>query len=154
MTTHPFAAHPTTPESTTSHPMDISPKPVAFAQPYLDGLTQGQIRFQQCTACGQAQIFAHDACTHCASDQLVWKTSTGHGCVFAVTIVSRAPSDAFRALAPYTLVVVEMQEGARVMGHAQAGIKIGDQVIAEYFEHAGHTLIRFELINSYWNKHV
>ena len=61
-----------------------------------------------------------------------------------MTIVARAPSDAFRALAPYTLVVVEMEEGARVMGHAVPGVRIDDPVAANYFVHQGQTSIRFE----------
>lgn len=124
--------------------MTIEHTPASLAQPYLDGLARHEIRFQHCTACGQAQTFAHDACQHCGAESLVWKTSSGRGRIYAATIVSRAPSDAFRALAPYTLVVVEMQEGARIMGHADPGTEIGDSVVASFFVHQGQTLIRFE----------
>ncbi len=124
--------------------MTIDKTPAALAQPYIDGLSLNQIRFQYCTACARAQTFAHDACQYCGSEQLTWNTSTGRGRVHAVTIVARAPSDVFRALAPYTLVVVEMEEGARVMGHAQPGVRIDDLVNAKYFFHQGQTLIRFE----------
>lgn len=119
---------------------------VSLAQPYNDGLMRHQILYQHCSACGKAQTFAHDACQHCGAQGLVWKTSCGRGRIHAVTIVSRAPSDAFRALAPYTLVVVELEEGARVMGHAEPGVKISDAVIAGFFVHQGQTLIRFEKI--------
>lgn len=124
--------------------MSTEHMPASLAQPYLDGLVHHQIRFQSCTTCGRAQTFAHDACEHCGAERLEWKTSSGRGRVHAVTVVSRAPSDAFRALAPYTLVVVEMQEGARVMGHAAAGVRIGESVVASYFDHLGQNLIRFE----------
>ena len=124
--------------------MAIEHTPVSLAQPYLDGLARHEIRFQHCTACGQAQTFAHDACQHCGDESLVWKTSSGRGRIYAATIVARAPSDAFRPLAPYTLVVVEMEEGARIMGHADPGIEIGDSVVASFFVHQGQTLIRFE----------
>ena len=118
--------------------------PVSLAQPYLDGLAINEIRFQHCIVCGQAQTFAHDACQHCGAETLVWKTSSGRGRVYAATVVARAPSDAFRPLAPYTLVVVEMEEGARIMGHAVPGVKIDDSVVASFFVHQGQTLIRFE----------
>jgi uncharacterized OB-fold protein len=116
----------------------------SLAQPYIDGLTHHQIRFQYCTACAHAQTFAHDACQHCGAESLIWKTSSGRGRVYAATIVARAPSDAFRPLAPYTLVVVEMEEGARIMGHAVPGVQIEDRVVASFFVHQGQTLIRFE----------
>ena len=124
--------------------MTMEQTPVSLAQPYLDGLTHHQIRFQHCTTCGYAQTFAHDACQHCGAESLVWKTSSGRGRIYAATIVARAPSDAFRPLAPYTLVVVEMQEGARIMGHAVPGVQIDDPVVASFFIHQGQTLIRFE----------
>jgi uncharacterized OB-fold protein len=59
--------------------------------------------------------------------------------------VGRAPSDAFRPLAPYTLVIGALDEGARVMGHATSSIKIGERVVATFFEHLGETLIKFEI---------
>lgn len=117
--------------------------PVSLSQPYLDGLAQQQIQYQHCGACHQSQTLVHDACRHCGSEQLSWKVSSGLGTVYAATVVGRAPSDAFRPLAPYTLVIVTMEEGARVMGHARPGVKIGDRVQAGYFEHQGQMLIRF-----------
>ena len=124
--------------------MTIENTPVSLAQPYIDGLASNEIRFQQCTTCGHAQTFAHDACQHCGAESLVWKMSSGRGRIYAATIVARAPSDVFRPLAPYTLVVVEMEEGARIMGHADPGVRIGDRVVASFFVHQGQTLIRFE----------
>lgn len=116
----------------------------SLAQPYVDGLLHCLIRFQTCGACGRAQTLAHDACQHCGAEQLSWSDSAGLGTVHAVTVVGRAPSDAFRPLAPYTLVIVTLDEGARVMGHATPGIKIGERVVAGFFVHLGQTLIRFE----------
>jgi uncharacterized OB-fold protein len=116
----------------------------SLAQPYLEGLTEHVLRYQQCTACSRAQTFAHDACQFCGAEALVWLTSTGRGHVHAVTVVGRAPSDAFRSLAPYTLVVVTLEEGARLMGHATPGVQIGDAVTATFFKHLDQTLVRFE----------
>ena len=49
----------------------------------------------------------------------------------------------FRALAPYTLAIVELDEGPRLMGHAVPGVAIGDRVRAEFFAFAGRKLVRF-----------
>ena len=123
-----------------------APPVQSLAQPYVDGLAHCQIRFQTCSACGRAQTLAHDACQYCGAEQLSWSDSAGLGAVHAVTVVGRAPSDAFRPLAPYTLVIVTLDEGARVMGHATPGIRIGERVIAGFFDHQGQKLIRFETI--------
>ncbi|MNR52822.1 hypothetical protein D3C85_1727350 [compost metagenome] len=61
----------------------------------------------------------------------------------AVTVVARAPSEAFRCLAPYTLVLAQLVEGPRLMAHAAPDVQIGDRVQAHFFEHAGQPLVRF-----------
>ena len=63
--------------------------------------------------------------------------------MYSVTTVARAPSDEFRPLAPYSLAIVELDEGPRLMGHATGGARIGDRVIAEFFDFGERRLIRF-----------
>jgi len=63
--------------------------------------------------------------------------------LYATTVVTRAPSEEFRALAPYTIAIVELDEGPRLMGHARAGVAIGDRVVAGYFTFGGRNLVRF-----------
>ena len=115
-----------------------------IAQPYVEGLSQGELKYQRCAACGVAQKLARMVCAGCGSPSLEWRNSAGLGTVYAVTLVSRAPSDVFRPLAPYTLVLVDLDEGARRMGHAEPGIAIGERVSAVFFEHDGRTLLRFQ----------
>lgn len=111
---------------------------------FTDGLRDGVLRYQHCTACGGAQTLARYACQHCGErGSLHWRDAAGMATVCAVTEVARAPSDEFRALAPYTLVLVQLDEGPRLMAHATAGVRIGDRVRAGFFEHQGRTLVRF-----------
>jgi hypothetical protein len=111
--------------------------------PYVDGLTLGVLRYQHCVGCGHAQRLAHHACERCGSDRLQWREAGGGGTVYAVSEVARVPSASFRALLPFTLVLVDLDEGARVMAHAEPGVAIGDRVVAGFFEHAGRPLLRF-----------
>ena len=115
----------------------------ALAAPFVEGLAHHELRFQRCTACGTAQTLARYACAHCGNETLAWETARGTATLHAVTVVSRAPSDAFRALAPYTLVIAQLDEGPRLMAHADPGARIGDRVTAGFFMHDGRTLIRF-----------
>ena len=113
------------------------------ARPFVEGLAEGELRYQSCADCGAAQTLAHYASQHCGGESLAWRTSEGVGVVYAVTEVKRAPSDEYRALAPYTLVIVEREEGARLMGHATPGVAIGQRVRAGFFEHQDRQLVRF-----------
>lgn len=115
----------------------------ALAAPFVEGLAQHTLRFQSCTACGHAQTLARYACANCASTRLDWKTARGTATVHSVTVVSRAPSDEFRELAPYTLVLVTLDEGPRLMAHATPGVRIGERVAAGFFAHHGRVLVRF-----------
>ena len=115
----------------------------ALAAPFIEGLARHEIRLQRCTKCGTAQTLARYACAHCGCESLTWETSRGAATLYAVTVVSRAPSDAFRALAPYTLVIAQLDEGPRLMAHGDADARIGDRVSAGFFEHDGRTLVCF-----------
>ena len=111
--------------------------------PFAEGLQLGEIRYQACVACGSAQTLARYACRACGSAELQWRTASGAGRVYSVTTVARAPSDEFRPLAPYALAIVELDEGPRLMGHATHDARIGDRVIAEFFDFGERRLVRF-----------
>lgn len=114
----------------------------ALTQPYEAGLQAGVVRYQVCTGCGKAQTLARYACIDCQATTLQWQDACGLGTVRAVTEVTRAPSEEFKALAPYTLVLVELQEGFRLMAHGQAGVRIGQRVQCTFFTLAGRTLLQ------------
>ncbi|KQP37147.1 Zn-ribbon domain-containing OB-fold protein [Pseudorhodoferax sp. Leaf274] len=111
--------------------------------PFTDGLAQGQLRYQCCEDCGAPQTLSRLACTACGSQRLAWREASGRGTVLAASVVNRAPSDTFRPLVPYTLVLVELAEGPRVVGHALPGTGIGDRVRAGTFPHESRSLLRF-----------
>ena len=113
------------------------------AAPFVEGLGRREVRYQACTACGHAQTLARHACSQCGATALEWRRAAGSGTVYSSTVVMRAPSQAFRALAPYTIVIVELDEGCRVMGHAEPGVAIGDRVEAGFFDFDQRTLLRF-----------
>jgi uncharacterized protein len=115
-----------------------------LSAPFAEGLQRGEIRYQGCSTCGAAQTLARYACRACGSTELQWRTASGAGRVYSVTIVARAPSDEFRPLAPYALAIVELDEGPRLMGHASRDARIGDRVIAGFFDFGGRRLIRFD----------
>jgi uncharacterized OB-fold protein len=114
------------------------------ASPFAQGLANGVLRYQRCGACGQALTGLRFACTSCGSVQLAWCDAAGSGTVFSVSTVHRAPTDAWRALVPYTLVLVDLDEGPRVMAHGAPGLAIGARVLAQPVVLAGQALVRFE----------
>lgn len=95
-----------------------------------DCWTRGGHRFvyQHCGACGRQWLFMRDFCPHCGARDHLFRAAAGTGTVSATTLVHRAPDDAFRAIAPYRLVLVELDEGLRLMAHADVDVAVGDRV--------------------------
>lgn len=111
---------------------------------YAQGLAAGVLRYQRCAGCGAAQTGQRFACAACGNSQLDWCDAAGTGTVFAVSTVHRAPTEAWRTLAPYTLVLVDLDEGPRVMAHGAPGLVIGARVVAQPVVLAAQALVRFE----------
>jgi uncharacterized protein len=102
------------------------------------------ITFQQCSVCEHTWYFHRSFCPSCGHATPTTVTSTGLGTVHATTLVHRAPSDEFRAVAPYRIVLVDAVEGFRMMGHGDLALTIGDQVRCSIRNIAGRWLPYFE----------
>ena len=109
---------------------------------WIDG--GADVVFQQCSACHHVWYFRRSFCPGCGHAAPSTLTSTGLGSVHASTLVQRAPSDAFRAIAPYRLVLVDMAEGFRMMGHADPSLTIGERVRCRVKTIAGRVLPYFD----------
>ncbi len=115
-----------------------------YAQHFWTGCSKGELRYQRCADCDHVQFFPRNLCLHCHSDRVEWQTSTGIGTIYSITRVERAPTDEFRALVPYAIALVDLDEGVRIMAHANAALKIGDKGRVTFFSHNNRSLPRFE----------
>ena len=115
-----------------------------LAQHFWTGCSEGKLYYQRCADCHHAQFFPRSHCLHCDSDRVDWHAATGIGTIFSVTRVERAPTDEFRALAPYAIALVDLDEGVRIVAHANLALKIGDKVRVTFFNHHNRALARFE----------
>ncbi len=106
-----------------------------------------QMRFQRCLDCLHVRYFRRSFCPDCGSRQYSSHTSNGLGLVHATTVVHRASSAEFRAIAPYLIVLADMDEGFRIMAHAQPDIAIGDRIRCTFREVAGRLLPYVEIGN-------
>ena len=91
------------------------------------GCAAGELRYQCCSACGRAQFPPRPFCAGCGAAPR-WEVSAGRGTVYTLTTVARAPTPEFAALAPYDIVLIDLDEGFRMMAHAEPGLAIGARV--------------------------
>jgi uncharacterized OB-fold protein len=104
----------------------------------------GDIHHLRCNNCGHGWYFARTFCPRCGSTDVVTKAASGKGVVHAVTVVDRAPTPEMKALAPYTLVMVDADEGFRLMAHGEPGLSIDDRVVGGTVERAGRSIPFFK----------
>jgi uncharacterized protein len=102
------------------------------------------IAYQACGACGARWYFRRTFCPRCGHAPPQDRAASGAGTVHAVTLVARAPTEELRAHAPYALVLVDTDEGFRMMAHGAAGLQIGDRVRCRFIQLAGRLVPRFE----------
>ena len=90
------------------------------------------IALQRCPACSARWYFRRGFCPRCGAESVVDEPALGTGTVYSATLVARAPTDAWRAFAPYMIVLVDLDEGVRVMGHGVPTLAIGDRVCVDF----------------------
>ena len=100
--------------------------------------------YQTCADCGTAWYFRRDFCPACGGAHVAERQASGRGTVHAASLVTRAPSEDLRALAPYLIVLVDAEEGFRMMAHGDRSLKIGDPVTVRFVRFADRLLPYFD----------
>jgi uncharacterized OB-fold protein len=94
---------------------------------YRRYLESGTLGFQRCVGCGAAVFYPRVLCPVCGSADLTWETSSGRGLVYATTAVYRRDGD------PYNVVLVDLEEGFRMMSRVDSvpaeEVKVGARVV-------------------------
>ncbi len=122
-----------------------TPDAMPSAAPDADWTTgQPALLYEACAACGQRSYFRRGFCPRCGASPVAVLVSARRGTVYAVTTVVRAPSPEWKALAPYALLLVDLDEGPRVMTHGAAGLAIGDRVQIGFLPLGEHLVPRAE----------
>ena len=97
----------------------LIPQPVGLNAEFYAHAAAGRLRFQRCTACATWRHPPRFLCAACGSDEWTWQPSSARGRVFSWTVTHRAVDPAFDP--PYAVVVVETDEGVRVVGNLRDG---------------------------------
>lgn len=104
-----------------SEPQTSIPQPLpvleGFAKDFYEGCQRGELLFQRCSDCGAWRHVPRELCPDCGSWNWEWQASSGRGRVFTWTVIERALHPAFAEAVPFAAVVVELEEGVRLLSH-------------------------------------
>ena len=107
----------------------LIPQPVGLNAEFYAYCAAGELRFQRCRACSTWRHPPRVRCAHCGSDDVEWALASGRGHVYSWTITHRPIDPGFADELPYAVLVVEMEEGPRLIGNlrdlAPAELTIG-----------------------------
>lgn len=110
---------------------ELFPEITELNAPFWNGLAQGEVRLQKCGQCGAHQYPAETFCYECGAQQISWVSVAGLGTIYSFTVVHQLYHKAFKAFLPYTVAIVQMDEGPRMLS-AMLGLKrpavIGERV--------------------------
>lgn len=79
---------------------------------FWDGARNGELRLQRCADCRHNYFPPRPFCPKCSSKNIVEFAASGKGSIYSF-IISHRPAPGFEA--PYSIAVVELDEGPRMM---------------------------------------
>jgi hypothetical protein len=97
---------------------------------FFSALAEGDLLGGVCADCGEVLLPPRPACYGCGSRNVGVEPRPKSGTVYTYTAV-HAPPPALEADAPYTIAVVEIDDGGRLTGRVDADhgdVSIGDRV--------------------------
>jgi len=92
------------------------PAPDNASRHYWQSAAEGRLVVQRCTSCGVYQFYPRALCASCAGET-EWVDASGRGTLHTFTVIRQNRSEAFAALSPYAVGIVELEEGVRMMSN-------------------------------------
>ena len=93
------------------------PQISADMAPFFEAARRHELVVQRCTSCGALRFPARAICSRCLAREAEWVSVSGRGTVFSFAIMHQAMHPGFAAEVPYAVVVVELDEGVRLLSN-------------------------------------
>ena len=117
-------------------PSDLSARPRpnvdADGAPFWAAARDKQLVIQRCVDCGTLRYYPRRQCPVCWSTDPEWVPATGRGTIYTHSVVRRSPSPGFQDLVPYSVALIDLEEGVRMLSRivdaTVEDVRIGAQV--------------------------
>jgi hypothetical protein len=87
------------------------------AASFWDATRDRRLVLPWCTLCELAIWYPREVCPRCLGDAIEWRAASGRGRVYAVSVQHRAGPGRDQSDGPYTVALVDLAEGARIMSN-------------------------------------
>lgn len=124
-----------------------APTMTELSRPFWESLGQGALTFQRCKACGHAWLPARSECPQCLADDWQREPSKGGATLVSWVVYHLAYDPAFKHRLPYTVAVVRLDEGPRmisnIVGASAAQLRIDQRLRLAIEDEGGLAVPRF-----------
>ena len=120
--------------------------PRSPSRPFFDAARRQRLVLQRCPRDGFF-FYPRSRCPSCLGADWAWEEVSGNGRVHSFTVDRVGHVPALRALAPYAVAIVELDEGprltARLVECDPDAVKVGQRVSAVFEDVEDATLVHF-----------
>ena len=103
--------------SSDREPQRMEPPASKVSAPFWDATREQRLVLQHCSSCDQPIWYPRALCPTCAGTDLEWREASGRGTVHAVSVQYRAGTPQLKDRVPYAVVLVDLEEGPRLMSN-------------------------------------
>lgn len=111
----------------------IAPAPSKLADEFYQFAREGTLRIQRCAKCAAWHHIPREQCANCGSFEFNWAECSGRGKLFSWTETSTPPLPSLAADVPFIVALIELDEGARVIGRL-LGVANDDLEVGQVFQ--------------------
>jgi len=126
------------------------PTPSKVSADYWAATARGSLEIQWCRACSGWVHYPRGGCPRCYSQELEFRPVSGRGEIYSFsTVMTKGGFPSYGERVPYTIVLVELEEGPRMIGNlvgdADAGASVGAKVRVTFEKRGDISLPQFVL---------
>jgi uncharacterized OB-fold protein len=108
--------------------------------PFWQATGEKRLTYQCCADCGTVVFYPRRHCTGCLAGKLEWHTASGKGMIYSFSVVRQSYHPFFRALVPYAVAWIDLEEGPRLLSNVvgiddPGSLEIGQAVEVEWEPH-------------------
>ena len=127
----------------------LSPTGDALTAPFFEAAGQGRLVVQQCSSCGALRWPPLAGCPECRGRDSAWLDIAHAGTIWSFVVYHRAFAAELKPDIPYTVVMVELDDGPYMIGRLIEGEKppaVGARVAAEFVATDGVPSVRWRIV--------
>jgi uncharacterized protein len=121
------------------------PRPSPETLPFWEGAKEKRLLLPCCQLCGKFWFPPSRRCPHCLSGDFEWREVKGTGRIYSFVVFHRVYHPAFEGDVPYTVAIVELEEGPRmltnIVGIAPDRVRCDMEVRVVFEEERAGTMI-------------